>query len=96
MTPHFHSTPVPNLPEWPSQEEPGSGSTASAPVPGVSALVYTNGYDLLCGLWVWRRRTNCQPCCPPMSNPSTSSWSTLLTVLDDETTEWLLNTYPEI
>jgi len=31
------------------------------------------GYDLLCGLWVWRRRRNCGPCCPPMSNPSTSS-----------------------
>jgi len=20
-------------------------------------------------------RTNCQPCCPPMSNPSTSPWT---------------------
>ena len=33
------------------------------------------GYGFLCGLWVWRRRTNRRPCCPPMSNPSTSSWT---------------------
>ena len=33
------------------------------------------GYRLLCGLWVWRRRTNGRRCCPPMSNPSTSSWT---------------------
>ena len=33
------------------------------------------GYVLLCGLWVWRRRTNRRPCCPPMSNPSTSPWT---------------------
>jgi len=32
-------------------------------------------YGLLCGLWVWRRRTNRRPCCPPMSNPSTSPWT---------------------
>ena len=30
---------------------------------------------LLCGLWVWYRGTNHQPCCPSMSNPSTSSWN---------------------
>ena len=29
-----------------------------------------------CDLWVWRRRTNGRQCCPPMSNPSTSSWTT--------------------
>ena len=33
------------------------------------------GYGLLCGLWVWRRRTNRRSRCPPMSNPSTSSWT---------------------
>jgi len=33
------------------------------------------GYALFCGLWVWRRRTNRRPCCLPMSNPSTSSWT---------------------
>jgi len=32
-------------------------------------------YGLLCGLWVWCRRTNRRPCCPPMSNPSTSPWT---------------------
>jgi len=34
------------------------------------------GYGLFCGsLWVWRRKTNCRPSCPPtMSNTSTSAW----------------------
>jgi len=32
------------------------------------------GYGLLCCLWAWRIRTNSRPCCPPMSNPTTSSW----------------------
>jgi len=35
--------PAPTLPEWPSQEEPGSGSTASALVSDVSAPACTNG-----------------------------------------------------
>ena len=56
-------TPVPTPPEWPSQEESGSGLTASM------------GYGLLCGLWVRRRRTNRQPCCPPVSNPSPTPWT---------------------
>ena len=33
------------------------------------------GYGLLCGLWVWRRRTHRPPCCFPMSNPSASPWT---------------------
>jgi len=32
-----------HLPEWPSQEEPGSGLTASAPVSDASAPACTNG-----------------------------------------------------
>jgi len=68
-------TPLPTLPELPFQEELGSGSTASALVSGVSSLLVQMGYSLLCGLWVWRRRTNRRPC-PPMSNPLTSSWTT--------------------
>ena len=64
-------TPAPTPLEWPSQEEPRSGSTASASVSDVSAPACTNGYGLLCGLWVWRR-TNRRPWCPPMSYPSTS------------------------
>ena len=35
--------PVPTLREWPSQGEPGSSSTASAPVSDVSAPACTNG-----------------------------------------------------
>jgi len=61
--------------EWPSQEEPESGLTASAPVLDVSARACANGYGFLCGLWVWRRRTNRWPCCPPLSTPSTSPWT---------------------
>ena len=70
-------TRAPNPAEWPSQEEPVSGLTASAPVSGVSDPACTNGVwpDLLFGLWVWRTRTNHGPCCPPMSHPSTSSWT---------------------
>ena len=37
-----------------------------------SLLLVQIGYGILCGLWVWHRRTSGQPCCPPMSNPSTS------------------------
>jgi len=44
-----------------------------------------------CGAW-WGR-TNRQPCRPPMSNPSTSQRTARP---DDETTEWLLKTCPEI
>ena len=36
-------TPAPTHPEWPSQEEPGSGLTASAPVSDVFAPAFTNG-----------------------------------------------------
>ena len=62
-------TPMHTHLEWPSQEGPGSGSTASAPVSDVSAPACTMGFSLLWGLWVWRR-TNRRPCRPPLSNPS--------------------------
>ena len=42
------STSAPTLLEWPCQEEPGSGLTASAPVSDVSTPACTNGYCLLC------------------------------------------------
>ena len=54
--------------EWHSQEEPGSGITPPL-------LLVQMGYGLLCGLWVWRWRTNRRPCRLPMSNPSTSPWT---------------------
>ena len=60
-------------PEWPSQEEPGSGLTTSAQVSGVSAHALQIEYGLLCRPWMWHRRTNRRPCCHPMSSPSTSS-----------------------
>ena len=33
------------------------------------------GYGSFCGLWVWHRRTDHWPYCPPMSNPSNSWWT---------------------
>ena len=66
----YFQTPVHTHPEWPSQEQPGFGSTASTPMSVVSAPACILGYVLLCGLWVWRR-TNRPPCRPPLSNPST-------------------------
>jgi len=35
-------------------------------------------YGLLCGLWVWCRRTSRRSCCPRMSNPLTSPWTAWL------------------
>jgi len=58
-------------------------------------LLVQMGYGLLCNLWVWHRRINHRPCCPPMSNGPPHGLHSL-TVLDDETTEWLLNTCPKI
>jgi len=57
-------------------------------------LLAQTGCDLLCGLWVWRRRTNRRPCYPPTHRPPNGLHG--LTVLDDETIRWLLNTCPEI
>jgi len=55
-------TPAPTLPEWPSQEEPASGLTASAPVSEASAPACTNG--------VW-------PSLPPVSVSQTNKPSTM-------------------
>ena len=78
-------------PEWHSHEEPGSGLTASAPVSDDSAPACTNG--------VWPpQRPECGTeqtvdqvvlQCPIHRPPHR------LTVLDDETTECLLNICPE-
>ena len=97
-TPHFHPRwhrhPLPL--ERPSQEEPGSDSTASAPVSGVSDHACANWYVLLHGLWVRLRRTTYDhvvlQC--PIHRPPHGLHD--LTVLDDETIEWLLNNCPEI
>ena len=42
-TPYFNSTHQYTPLEWPSQEEPGSSSTASAPVSDISTPACTNG-----------------------------------------------------
>ena len=72
-----------------------SGLTASAPVSDVSAPACTNGYVLFCGLWVWHRRTNRRPCCPPMSNPSTYPW-TARPYGSGRLDNLMFNTFPDI
>ena len=38
-------------------------------------LLVQMGYGLPCSLWVWHRRTNRRPYCPPLFTPSTSQWT---------------------
>ena len=75
-TPYFHS--------WhqypPSRNDPPKKSLGPAQMPPhwcrtFPLLLVQMGYGLFCGLWVWHRRTNRRPCCPPMSNLSTSPWT---------------------
>ena len=75
-TPHFNSRHRCPL----SRNDPPKKSLGPAqPLPHrcrtFPLLLVQMGYGLLCGLWVWRRRTNRRPCRPPMSNPSTSPWT---------------------
>jgi len=72
-TPHFNSRH--RYP--PPQNEPPKKSLGPAqPSPHrcrtFPLLLVQMGYGHLCGLWMWRRKTSRRPCCPPMSNPSTS------------------------
>jgi len=110
--PYFHPRHRhPSTPEWPSQEEPGSGLTGSAPVSDVSAPACTNGvwpplqrYGLL---YEWGMASSAACECGaeeptvdhvvlqcPVHRPPHGLHG--LTVLDNETIEWLLNTCPEI
>ena len=75
-TPHFHSQHrhPPSRYDLPKKSlglaQPPSHQCRTFPF-----LLVQMGYGLLCGLWMWRRRTNRRPCCPRMSNPSISSWT---------------------
>jgi len=89
-------TPVHTLSEWPSQEGPGSGSTASAPVSDVSAPACTNGVmasSAACECGAEQIVDHVVLHCPIHRPPHGLHG---LTVLDDETTEWLFNTCPDI
>jgi len=55
----FIPTSAPILLEWLCQEQRESILTAFAPMSDVSASAYTLGNSLFCGLWVWRRGTDC-------------------------------------
>jgi len=66
ITPFQFQTSVHTHPEWPSQEERESGSTASAPVSDVSAPACTNG--------VW---PPLRPVCVVQNKPSIMSSSTV-------------------
>jgi len=61
--------------EWPSQEEPGSGSTAFASVSDISAPACRNGICPPLRPVSLVHKNNRGPCCPPMSNSSTSPWT---------------------
>jgi len=63
-----------------SQNDPRKNSLGLAQLPPhrcrtFPLLLVQMGYVLFCGLLVELRRINRRPCCPPMSNPSTSSWT---------------------
>jgi len=74
-TPHFHL----QQPATPRNDPPKKSLGPAQPPPHrcrtFPLLLVQMGYGLLCGLWMWRRRTNRRPCCPPMSNPSASFWT---------------------
>jgi len=82
--------------EWLSQEQRGPAEPPPHRCRTFPILLVQMGYGPLCGLWVWRRRTNRPPCCPPMSNPSASSWTTWPDGSGRRTTQWMLNNCPEI
>ena len=75
---------APTLPERPSQKQRESSLTASAPGRTLPLLLVQMRYGFLWSMWVWRRRTYRRPCCPPLSNPPTSSW----TVRPDGSRRW--------
>jgi len=83
---------------WPSQEEPASGLTASAPVSDVSTPACTNGVwpplSAACECGAEEQTVDHVVLQCPIHRPPHGLHG--LTVLDDKTTEWLLNTCPEI
>jgi len=77
-TPHFHPRhqhPPPIFWNDPPKKSLGLAKPPPHRCRTFPLLLVQMGYGPLCGLWVWRRRTNRRPCCPPMSNPSTSPWT---------------------
>jgi len=72
-TPHFHSRHrhLPTLPRigWVGINLPPNRYWT------FPLLLVQMRYGLSYDLWVSCRRTNHPPCCPPISNPSTSSWT---------------------
>jgi len=74
--PHFHPR---HRHPHPRNDPPKNSLGSTKPPPHwyrtFPLLHVQMGYGFFCGLWVWSRGTNRRPCCPPMSNPSTSSWT---------------------
>jgi len=75
-TPYFHPRHRHPLP-W---NGPAKNSVCPALLPPrrcrtFPLLLKRMGHGPFCGLWVWRRGINRRPCCPPMSNSSTSPWN---------------------
>ena len=70
------STPAPTPRNDPPKKSLGSTQPPPHRCRTFPLLLVQMGYGFLCGLWVWRRKTNRRPCCrPPLSNTSTSSWT---------------------
>ena len=72
---HFHPRHRPTPRNDPPQKSLGPAQPPLLQCWTFRLLLVQTGYGLLCVLWVWRRRTNRRPCCPPVSNPSTSPWT---------------------
>jgi len=71
----FPTPASPTLLEWPFQQQRGFCLTTSAPVSNVSALACTNSvWPPLRPVSVVQKNKQ-WPCCPRMSNPSTSPWT---------------------
>ena len=72
-TPYFHPRHRhPSSWTYPSKNSVGTPPYRWQTFPNLFTQI---GYDLLCVLWVWRRRTNRRTCWPTMSNLSTFPWT---------------------
>ena len=75
-TPHFHPRHRhPLLRNDPPKKSLGPAEPPPHRCRTFALLPVQMGCGLLCGLCVWRRIKTRRPCCPPMSNPSTSPWT---------------------
>jgi len=88
---------APTLPEWPCQEHRGSDLTVSTPVSDVSAPAYTSGiYGPFQACECGTEKQTADHIVLQCSTHCLSHELHGVTVQNDETVEWLLNTCPKI